>query len=184
MNQKFTKQLIWEAFYELNASIPFEKLTVEKIIQKSGVSKATFYRHFRDKYDVLNYNSLAIADRLISCHECKNWYEFMLVMFREIESEYEYYRRAFKTTGQNSHSRFLFELSYDVVKNCYMKSNQLEELSQREHYMIAHYCHGCVTALADWLEDPVRPSVEQIAELFYEVMPECLKGTWIVEEKE
>ncbi len=179
MNQKFTKQMIWEAFYELSAAIPFEKLSVERIIKEAGVSKATFYRHFRDKYDVLNYNSLAIAERLIGWQTCKDWREFLLLMFREIERESEYYRRAFKTSGQNAHSRFLYEYSFGIVRECYLKTNGREELTKEEHCLIAHYCHGCVDSIADWLQDPARMSGDAMADLFYRVMPACLQGTWI-----
>lgn len=182
MKQKYTKQLIWEAFYELSARIPFEKITVEKIIEKSGVSKATFYRHFRDKYDVLNYNSLAIAERLIGGRPCKDWHDFLLCMFREIESELPYYRRAFKTSGQNSHSRFLFEYSYGVVKGCYLKSIQKETLTQEEHYMVTHYCHGCVETLSDWVKDSNEWTGEQMADLFFAMMPEKFRSKWYITE--
>lgn len=180
MNQNLTKLRIWEAFYELTGTIPFEKLTVEKIIERSGVSKATFYRHFRDKYDVLNYNSLAIAERLIGWQSCRNWHEFLQCMCREIEREIDYYRRAFKTSGQNAHSRFLFEYSFGIVKRCYLTTCGLDELNNEERYMIGHYCHGCVDTIEDWLHDPESLTAEQMADLFYNAMPECLRGTWLV----
>ncbi|MBR3178888.1 MAG: helix-turn-helix transcriptional regulator, partial [Clostridia bacterium] len=34
----------------------FESLTVNDIVREAGISRATFYRHFRDKYDVMNFN--------------------------------------------------------------------------------------------------------------------------------
>lgn len=176
----YTKHKIWEAFYELSAKVPFEKITVEKIVDHSGVSKATFYRHFRDKYDVLNYNSQAIAERIIGFKPCANWREFLLRMFEEIESEREYYRKAFKTSGQNAHSRFLFEYSYGIVKGCYLKYKNVDQISSKEHYLIAHYCYGCVNLIEDWLKNSTRLSAKEMAELCYEVMPECLRGTWNV----
>ena len=181
MKKRLTKQHIWESFYKLSESIPFEKLTVERIIAHSGVSKATFYRHFRDKYDVLNYNSLAVAERLIGWRKSKNWKEFLLLMFHEIEADLEYYRRAFKSSGQNAHSRFLYEYSFGVVKGCYLKANEKEELTQREHYMIAHYCHGCVDCLEDWIRSAKRLCAEEMAQLYYEAMPVCLRETWLIE---
>jgi len=178
MARSYTKQRIWEAFYELSSNVPFEKITVERIIEHCGVSKATFYRHFRDKYDVLNYNSMAIAEKIIGWQPCDGWHDFLLRMFTEIEREADYYRRAFKTSGQNAHSRFLFEYSYGIVKSCYMRTNRLEELTREEHYMIAHYCHGCVATIGDWLKDSSRPSAKQMADLFYHTMPKELQGTW------
>ena len=174
-----TKQHIWESFYELSATIPFDKLTVERIIAHSGVSKATFYRHFRDKYDVLNYNSLAITERLIGWRRCKSWQQFLLLMFREIEKDMDYYRKAFRTSGQNAHSRFLYEYSFSVVKECYLTTSGRETLTAKETFMISHYCHGCVDTLEEWLLDPTRLSVEDMAELFYQAMPEQFRDTWI-----
>ena len=180
MEEKYVKRRIWEAFYELSRTVPFDKLTVEKIIHQSGVSKATFYRHFRDKYDVLNYNSMAVAERIIGGQPCKDWRDFLLCMFREIERELDYYRKAFKTSGQNAHSRFLFEYSYGVISKCYMSFHGLDKLTAEEHYLISHYCHGCVATIEDWLQDSARMTAEQMAELFYRAMPERLRGTWTI----
>ncbi len=177
--KKDTKQRIWESFYELSRTIPFDKLTVEKIIQHSGISKATFYRYFLDKYDVLNYNSTAIAGRIIGQRPCKDWREFLFYMFEEIEQEKEYYRKAFMTSGQNAHSSFLFEYSNWIVKSRYMTSKKLDEISKEEEYMIAHYCYGCVAIIEEWLYDSSRLSTSQMADLFYELMPEKVKDTWI-----
>lgn len=181
MKQNYMKRRIWESFYELNSSIAFEKLTVEKIVNHCGISKATFYRHFRDKYDLLNYNSLGITQRYFNMEYCSNWHDFFIRMFQEIEKDVDYYRDAFRTSGQNAHSRFLFEYSYGIVRSCYLKSNRKNTLTSREHYVISHYCHGCVDTLEEWLRDPVGLSGGQMAELFYEAMPNSLKRTWIME---
>ena len=102
-------------------------------------------------------------------------------MFHEIEADLEYYRRAFKSSGQNAHSRFLFEYSFGVVKGCYLKANKKEKLTPRENYMIAHYCHGCVDCLEDWIRSTNRLCAEEMAQLYYEAMPVCLRDTWSIE---
>lgn len=181
MNQNFMKQRIWESFYELTMSTPFNKLTVERIVEHCGISKATFYRHFRDKYDVLNYNSLGITKRYFNDKLCTSWYEFFVHMFQEIEKEMDYYRKAFRTSGQNAHSLFLFEYTYGIVKECYLKANDKQELTVREHYVISHYCHGCVDTLEEWLSNPSAITGEQMAQLYFDAMPESLKETWILE---
>lgn len=175
---KNTKQRIWEAFYELSRTIPFSKLTVEKIIEHCGISKATFYRHFLDKYDVLNYNSTAVAERIIGERPCESWRDFLFYMFEEIEKEKEYYKKAFMTSGQNAHSSFLFEYSNWFVKSRYMSVKKITEVS-KEEYVIAHYCYGCVAIIEDWLNDSMRLSTEQMADLFYEMMPEKMRDTWM-----
>lgn len=181
MDRNYMKRRIWEAFYELSAAIPFEKLTVEKIVSHCGISKATFYRHFRDKYDVLNYNALGITQRYFNIRLCGSWQDFFVCIFHEIEKDPDYYRRAFRTSGQNAHSRFLFEYTYGIVRDCYLKFNRKEVLSPEEHFAISHFCHGCVDTLEDWLQGSKGVTGAQMAVLYYQEMPDFLKNTWIVD---
>lgn len=181
MDHNYMKRRIWESFYELSTVIPFEKLTVEKIVSHCGISKATFYRHFRDKYDLLNYNSLGITKRYFNVRLCGGWQDFFVCAFREVEKDLDYYRRAFRTSGQNAHARFLFEYTYSIVRDCFLKTNRKETLTPGEHFAISHYCHGCVDTLEDWLREPKGVTGDQMAALYYQEMPDFLKNTWTVD---
>mgnify|MGYP001806630560 FL=1 len=179
VKQSLTKLWIWNAFNELMAGTSFNRITVEMIIEKSGVAKSTFYRHFRDKYDVLNYNSTALADRLIGQQKCADWKEFLLCMSRSIARDIRYYGQAFRTFGQNAHSDFLFSYTFKFVEKCYLTHYNQEQLTGAARNAVVHYCHGCVGLLKDWLNDPEEQTPEQIAESFYQCMPHFLRDTWI-----
>lgn len=49
-----TKALITESLIQLIDEKGFEKVTVKDIAEKSTVNRATFYLHFRDKYDLIH----------------------------------------------------------------------------------------------------------------------------------
>lgn len=49
--QRVDKAII-QAFVKLSQTIPFEKLTVQDILEEALVSRYTFYAHFHDKYEV------------------------------------------------------------------------------------------------------------------------------------
>lgn len=53
MLKQTSKMLIISAFRELMEHDKFDSITTSGIIEKSGVSRATFYKHFGDKYDLL-----------------------------------------------------------------------------------------------------------------------------------
>lgn len=177
----FTKQHIFNAFDELLSEIPFDKITVQMIIDRSGVSKSTFYRHFKDKYDVLNFNSLALGEHLIGQCVCHDWHEFLLKMFQAIAMDAKYYRRAFRTSGQNAHSGFLYNYSFSIVEKCYLHKMQRNGLTAREHFIISQYCYGCVGVLQDWLNHPDSLTPEEMAGICYDAMPEQCKDSWIVD---
>lgn len=176
--QATTRQRIWQSFSILMREIPFEKITVEMIIKESHVSKSTFYRYFRDKYDVLNYHSMEIAEHLIGQKVCRDWKEFLENMFIAINQNLAYYRKAFRSSGQNSHSGFLFAYSFSIVEHCYLRHAKADALSTHDRYVIGHYCHGCVGILQDWLNEPEIMTPLQMAGIFYETMPDYLRDTW------
>lgn len=58
MNQQksqTTEEVLAESLKHLMAVIPFEKITVKEITDEAHVKRPTFYNHFRDKYDVVEY---------------------------------------------------------------------------------------------------------------------------------
>lgn len=47
-----TRRSIINAFIELRAAKPLEKITVKELSEKALINKATFYQHFADIYDL------------------------------------------------------------------------------------------------------------------------------------
>lgn len=52
MSQKSSRIRIIETFAALLRKKPVSRISVEEIIKQAGVSKPTFYRQFKDKYDL------------------------------------------------------------------------------------------------------------------------------------
>lgn len=51
-----TKKLLVEAFQTVSREKQFSQLTVKNITDEATVNRATFYAHFTDKYDILDYS--------------------------------------------------------------------------------------------------------------------------------
>ena len=47
--------LLAKSFKELVAKTPIEKITIKQITDKAGVIRPTFYNHFQDKYELLEW---------------------------------------------------------------------------------------------------------------------------------
>ncbi len=48
-------EAITQAFFKLLENNDFDKITVSQIIKKAGVNRSTFYRHYVDKYEILEH---------------------------------------------------------------------------------------------------------------------------------
>ena len=53
MKQMTAREVLAESFRELAMEKSIERITVREIAENCEYSSATFYRHFRDKYDLI-----------------------------------------------------------------------------------------------------------------------------------
>lgn len=64
-----TDKAIQTAMVHLLKSKPFEKITVQDILDETPVSRATFYKHYRDKYEIvekMQAEFLSVQERLVT----------------------------------------------------------------------------------------------------------------------
>ncbi|MBR4027318.1 MAG: TetR/AcrR family transcriptional regulator [Lachnospiraceae bacterium] len=52
LREKKTKRSIHNAFLELRAKKPLERITIKELTELAEISKATFYLHYKDIYDL------------------------------------------------------------------------------------------------------------------------------------
>lgn len=53
--EEYTRHYIVQALFKLMSSYEYEKISVTDIVEKAGVGRATFYRYFKKKEDVIVY---------------------------------------------------------------------------------------------------------------------------------
>lgn len=51
----YTKHYIVQALFRLMADYSYEKISILDIVKKAGVGRATFYRYFKSKEDVIKF---------------------------------------------------------------------------------------------------------------------------------
>ena len=103
--------LLAESLKELTIKQPIEKITIKEITDKAGVIRPTFYNHFQDKYELLEWiirtELLEPVKPLIQNGMID---QALIIIFAGIEKEKDFYTKASRLEGQNS-----FE---DIVKEC------------------------------------------------------------------
>ena len=63
MKRKTAKEILAASFQELAQEKSIDKITIQEIVDNCGYSPATFYRNFRDKYDLIAWDhTRAIAE--------------------------------------------------------------------------------------------------------------------------
>ena len=66
MKRKTAKEILAESFRELAETVPIDKITIKDIVYNCDYSPATFYRHFKDKYDLIAYDYVQRTSEIIA----------------------------------------------------------------------------------------------------------------------
>lgn len=114
-DSNITKKALAAAMKSLMAREPFAKISVGEICAECGMNRKSFYYHFRDKYDLVNwvfYTEFAEAvtvggedttDRFLT-DACHYFYENRL-----------FYSNALEVEGQNSFSEYFGEVLRPIL---------------------------------------------------------------------
>ena len=65
MKRLTTKELLVESFMELTTAKAINKITIANITDNCGMAQTTFYRHFKDKYDLISWIYVTDAQRIM-----------------------------------------------------------------------------------------------------------------------
>ncbi len=175
MSKDTTKQHITDCFNGLSRRYTLDQITVNMIAEAAGVSKSTFYRHFLDKYDVMNYNYKRVLDEIFAVNACKSWNELFLSILSFIERDINRVRHAFLYLGTNSYEQYVFEYSFKRMnEKCVEKRGS--ELREDEIFTAKLIIYGCVYAVKDWVFGDKRVSRQELARQIDNAIPEEYKA--------
>lgn len=80
-----------------------EKITVKEIVDACGTTRQTFYRHFQDKYDLVNwYFDKILLESFEHMGEGETIYEGLVKKFQYIQKEKLFFKMAFKSDDRSS----------------------------------------------------------------------------------
>ena len=106
-----TRQMLAQALKELMKTSPLEKISVGDFTQQAGVGRNTFYYHFKDKYDLVNWIfETESAQLLDSSAPADNWGDFLGQLDSYIRQNFSCYKNALDYSGQNSLQDYIFDV--------------------------------------------------------------------------
>lgn len=177
MSNKINSKLILaNAFRDLLKEKTFENITIENILQKSGMSRSTFYRHFEDKYSLMNWLYKAPAEEIISGNPSSSQSKNILIQcFQYIKENQNYFSQIIKVHGQNSFTEFLYSHAQNVTVDRISKAIGKDKLPYELFFSVRFYCGALAFIVTEWLKSGLKESPEELAQLVYDSIPQSIK---------
>lgn len=176
MAKQHTRQDIVDAFNRLILKIELERITVADIAREAGIGKATFYRYFKDKYDVMNDNYKQLLDGYLM--QCSNYRDLYYMLYRGGQTQLKSISRAFHSTGVNSFENYIYSYSMSVAERITRENRGGQGFTPEEVLQVDVFCYGISYMYKKWTLGQYPISAEKAADLLYAMMPESLKYYW------
>ena len=147
-----TKAIITNSMRDLMKVKPFSKITIQDILDHSGLSRSTFYRHFRDKYQVMTDY---YERKTISYLECPDapLRKKVAAIADFVLNNRDYFRGVAKTEGANSFSGFISDYAKRFFVIAYRNKHNLaddEPLPPSVEFMCDYLAGGCSSVIDKW----------------------------------
>lgn len=167
------KKLLADALYDLVKEKDFDVITVNDICKYSGVSRATFYRYFRDKYELMSYHyENFVKSMFLDVESSLTWKEKLYEYANFYMQHKEYFKNILNYDGQNSFDEFLYTYSlFHFTKLAKKKYNISKEIV----FAIKMYCYGNSMIVRDWLNGELDLTIEEFCTYRYATMPQIMK---------
>lgn len=135
MKRKTAKEILADSFLELAGTKNVDKITVREIVDNCGYSTATFYRQFKDKYDLIAWEAATrtaeIKDKVGTGSYV--WRDTLLDGARFYHSRKEYLANLLMhTSGYDSYIRYKTELNYNALKSYVQKTYGKSRLMNKQ----------------------------------------------------
>lgn len=165
-DSNITKKALAQSLKELMRKQPFAKISVADICEGCGMSRKSFYYHFKDKYDLVNWIFDMEFIRSIQGRERETGWELFQTLCHYFYQERDFYRCAIQIQGQNSFREYFQEVLSPVLEN--VASDLLMDNRDRE-FCVPFFSDAILASILRWLTaaqpDPPEQYLAQLHRL-------------------
>lgn len=167
---KNTEELIADNFKKLLLRMPIEKMTVKELAEETGIIRPTFYNHFKDKYEVLEFiirtELLEPIKPLLFNNMIPAAY---MLLLSNMQNDLEFYKRAMNIEGQNSFMDIatgeVTKLLMETLEHLHPKHNFRYSWLSRE-MLAEYYAHSMCYVAVNWMKRDFAVSPEELTEIY------------------
>ena len=160
-----------EAIGKLMGKTLFDDISMTDILKVSGISRSTFYRKYRDKYDLLNQNYQILLDEtLMQIHKGRSYKDSFYALYYALQSYPAFFKNALSSNERDGLKSYIFTNAYQIFDEL-MRKQGLDMDSQYNQMLLIGYICGSLEVTCIWAQNGMKETVDQIFRISFELMP-------------
>jgi len=176
--ERMVKETFAAAIERLLQTSDLSDVTITDIVKEAGLSKATFYRHFNDKYELAIWRYSFMHSNLPTewtSRERSKESIFNLIHF--IDENKALFKKLMKSGFQTHFDEFYLKSSYDIAKDVRERSGIM--LSKKDEYDIYYHANAILAIIHEWLKSGDPISAEDLVNIIDENRSEDIVSIYV-----
>ncbi len=160
---KTTKRALEASLKNLLTKKSLDKITINDIAEDCGISRMTFYYHFKDIYDLIEWSCMEEASRVIEGNKTyETWQEGFLRIFEAVLANKPFVMNVYHSVSREQIEQFLYKVTNQfLISVVEEKATGMQVRAEDKAFIADFYKYAFVGLMLEWIrkgmkEDPHR----------------------------
>ena len=166
-----TKQALIASFKKLLETEPFDKITISDITNDCGLSRQTFYYHFRDIFDMIRwiYNSESLNE-IGGRGGYGTWQDKIRELFDYTLNNKSLILGTFNSKCRNDLVGYYMDVSIRKISDIVEMKTDGDIAEKDKKFIASVYAYAFVGIMVDWISDGMKESSEEMVDRVYKIV--------------
>ena len=176
-----TKRALEQSLKNLLLKKPLTKITINDIAEDCGINRMTFYYHFKDIYDLVEWSCLEDARKALEKNKTYDtWQQGFLQIFETVRENKPFVMNVYRCVHREQVERYLGPLVDRLLLGVINEESDGITVRDEDKQFIAQvYSYIFIGLMLDWIKDDMQQDpggiVDRLARLIKGSVSEALR---------
>ena len=161
-----TKRALEQSLKNLLLKKPLTKITINDIAEDCGINRMTFYYHFKDIYDLVEWCCEEDAARALAGQKTYDtWQQGFLQILEALRKDKAFFTSVYRSISREQLENYLYRLTYDLMMGVVEERAAGMTVRPEDKEFIANFYKFAFVGLTlDWIKNDMRQDPAQLVE--------------------
>lgn len=161
---QITKRALEQSLKNLLQQKPLSKITISDITEDCGISRMTFYYHFKDIYDLVEWACAEDAARALQNKKTYDtWQQGFVQIFHAVRENKVFVMNVYRCVNREQVEKYLVPLTDQLIMGVITERAAGMTVRETDQQFIAQvYSYAFVGIMLDWIRDDMRADPEEL----------------------
>ena len=141
-----------------------DKITITDIPNDCGINRQTFYYHFKDIYDLVEWSCYEDASRALQGQKTyETWQEGLMQIFEAVMENKPFILNVYHALSRDQIENYLFHLTYDLIEGVVEeKAAGMHVTKEQKQFVADFYKYSFVGLMLDWIKNGMKDDYQEL----------------------